>query len=156
MALAFDLKVFGSRELERQMRALPRIAQDRVMKTALRKAGNRAKNSVLLNLSGNVVQERTGRFVNAMERLPVRLVRRTDNALVYGWSLPSRAALGLPAGKGGYYPTALEYDARLGPKAPIRKGVNSIQDSATSRAVLDMAGGIEREWRRTARRARAA
>ncbi len=146
MALEFDLKVLGSRELENKLGALPMRAQNRVMKRVLRATVARLQNEVLLNLSGRVVDERTGRLVNAIEAQKPKVVRNNERGLVMGLRLPARGELGIDAKAKGYYPTALEYDVRLGPLMPIRKAVNAVAEDALDRMAGQIAEGIEKEW----------
>ena len=147
MPIQFDIKVLGSQELERKLGQLPKKAQNRVMKRVLRATGRRIHNEILLNFSGRVVDEKTGRTVAALEANRPRVVRNNDRGIVVGLRLPTRAQLGPEAVSAkGYHITALEYDVRLGPRMPIRKAVNAIQDDALDRMATEIAEGIEKEW----------
>lgn len=153
MADGFSFSVKGQVGLARMFNSLPEKVQERVIRPIFEKSVERMKNEVLLNLSGRVVRERTGRYVNAMERkrvnVSVNLQKGTVDATM---RTPARALLGIDPKAKGYYPFAVEYGAKKGPriwagKAPIRKGVNRVQQSELNRVTTELARGILREAR---------
>lgn len=146
-AQIFDIKITGAEAVARKLAGLPVKAQKGAMRRALRRTAERAQNETLLNLSGNVVQERTGAYVDAMAAQKVRVLRNNSKALAVGVRMPTRVEVGITEGE--YYPVILEYDVRLGPKAPIRKAVNRTEQSDGPRLARDLASAIEREWART-------
>lgn len=150
MANMFDIQLTGDKELARQLGRLTHKVQTKVIKQAFRKSLGRIKDRVLLNLSGAVVRERTGRYVNAMESQPIRTRIETDGTVVASIALPGRAALGIDAKDPYYYPTVVEYGVKRGKrrwdgKAPIRKAVNAVQEMELKRIGDDIGTGIAKE-----------
>ena len=145
----FELKLFGDKQLTKQLSRLPFALQQKVLRKAFRGALKRVKNEILINLSGRVVQEQTGRYVNAMERQNPRISFTKDGAVLAGTVMPTRASLGI-SDKGGYYPAVLEYGVKKGPRqfdafAPIRKAVNARQDAELRQIGDEIGAGIVRE-----------
>lgn len=149
-AVAFDIKLFGDKELARQLGRLPVVLQTKILKKSFRASLKRVKNKVLLNMSGGAVQERTGRMVNAFERINPRVALDKDGGIVASMKLPSRAQMGIPIEAKGYYPTALEYGVKRGKrpfaaKRMIRDAVNAVQAQELRRIGTEIGNGIARE-----------
>lgn len=149
-AVAFDIKLFGDKELARQLGRLPEVLQTKILKKSFRASLKRVKTKVLLNMSGGVVQERTGAMVNAFERINPRVALDKDGGIVASMKLPRRAQIDIPARAPGYYPTALEYGVKRGSrpfpaKRMIRGAVNAIQAQELRRIGTEIGNGIARE-----------
>lgn len=148
----FDLRVLGDKELSRKLSHLAAKGQRRVVGKALRNSGQRIKIRVLLALSGEILQERTGRLVNALEMQKLRSrTLRSQQIYIVGLPLPTRAALGIPADHKWYYPAALEYGSakrNIAAFAPFRRTVDTNRDAELNRIGDDIGAGIVREARR--------
>lgn len=145
----FELKLFGDKQLTKQLGRLPFALQQKILRKTFRDSLKRLKTEILINLSGREVQERTGRYVNAMERQNPRISFTKDGAVLAGMKMPTRPALGI-SDKGGYYPAALEYGVKRGPRqfdafAPIRKAANARQDAELRRIGDEIGAGIAKE-----------
>lgn len=148
-----DIQVLGVKELGQALaRFEPRI-QKKVVRRALRESGKRLKDKALVNWSGGVVTERTGRTVAAMEAERVKPVR-TRRGIRFEWAMPTKAALGIE--DDSYYPFAIEYGytrTKRAPvvvpaKAPIRRAVNSNMAREHAAMGKEIGKGIEREAKR--------
>ena len=142
-----DISVLGIKAAEDNLRQLEFAIQRRIVRGSMKRSTERLKNEVLLNLSGRVVRERTGAYVNAMEQQKVR-ARSSQRGIKVVVPLPTRASLGIPRypKDTGYYPTALEYgSSTMSAKAPIRKAVNANTEREFARLGDDIGQGIDRE-----------
>lgn len=152
MADMMKLTVLGDRELLMAFERLPQELRQKALRPELRKSAERVKAKVLLNMSGNVLQERTGALVKAFEAVPFRSkVAARTGSISFLWKWPTRAALGIPryAKDTGYYPTALEYGTPTVPaKAPIRKAVNANQDLELALIAAGVRKRLLRIWKR--------
>lgn len=163
MGAMFEMTMPGIREFEQALGQFAKKIQSNIMRTAIRRSGNRLKNATLLNMSGIIVGEDTGRTVTAMEARPVKTVIRRSGTIVALWPLPSRASLGIPryrSDTGYYLLIGLEYGTahRTTPLAPIRTSVNQRTSSEFRTIGRDLGKGIKREWaavRRAAAKQRA-
>lgn len=143
----FDISVLGIKGLDDGLRALEFAIQRRIVRKSMKESVDHLKTELLLNLSGRVVNERTGAYVNAMERQKIRS-RASHGTLIVTIPLPTRAALGIPRYKKdtGYYPAALEYGStKMAAKAPIRKAVNMNEEREFAFLAADIDKGIDRE-----------
>lgn len=143
----FELKLEGNQILLEQLGRLPEVIRKKVVRPVFRDSLKRVKNEILLNLSGRVVQEQTGRYVNAMERQNPRIAVTRDGAVLGGMQMPKRGELGIEPDAKGYYPAAVEYGVKKGPrpfeaKAPIRKAVNDMQEAEMRRIGDEIGAGI--------------
>lgn len=151
MAGMFDLKVFGDKELERAMARLPGELQGKVMRTSVRKSANRINNRILINASGGIVDEDTGRMVAAFEAKSARTKQTQDGDMIGFIKLPTRAELGIPRYEGDteYYVTIVEHGSPTQPPRPfIRNAVDDTADEETRRIGNDIGAGAERIWER--------
>lgn len=150
MPPTFELKLEGNQLLLKQLGRLPEVMRKKVVRPAFRRALKRVKNAILINLSGRVVQEQTGRYVNAMERQNPRISLTQDGAVIGGMQMPKRSALGIEPDAKGYYPAAVEYGVKKGPRqfdalSPIRDAVNDNQEAELKRLGDEIGAGILRE-----------
>ena len=150
MAAVFGIKLFGDKDLARALGRLADVTQKKIVKKAFRSSLKRVKTEVLLNMSGRIVQERTGAMVNAFERINPQVRTEKDGTLVVSMKLPTRADIGIEASAKGYYPTALEYGVKRGrhpfpAKRMIREAVNRVQEQELRRIGTAIGNGIARE-----------
>lgn len=116
----FDVRVTGENELKRKLNRLSEQMRNRIIGVALKAGARMIHTEMLLNLSGRIVQERTGSLVNAMEKQkPVLLRARNPDVRTVGIKMPERSALGIKdRGDGGgdsYPPAILEFGSRFMP-----------------------------------------
>ncbi|NIO43785.1 MAG: hypothetical protein GTO41_28685 [Burkholderiales bacterium] len=148
----FELKMLGDKDLSRKLSHLANKGQRKVVGKAMRNSGQRIKTKVLLALSGQILQERTGRLVNALEMQKLRSrTLRSKQMYIVGLPLPTRAALRIPVDHKWYYPAALEYGSakrNIPAFAPFRRTVDANRDAELSRIGEDIGTGIAREAKR--------
>ena len=168
-------EVTGFDELRKLLKDVGEDVAKRVTQSALRRVGERVRNILLINLSGRILKEQSGRLINAFERTKIRL--RKDRFGVYGGiTLPTRAELTIGAYKSstdhGYYPTALEYGtkkvrkqkSRLGvklnpprllgqlkPYRYMRRSIDDDRNSLMQSLVGETKKNLEKEWKRQAK-----
>lgn len=149
MPAMFDISVLGDKAVSRALDLLPEKSQFNVLRTATRRSNDRLRNDILLNLSGRDVEERTGRYVRAIESQKIRVVVEKKFAVISTLNLPSRASLGISPGDKWYYPAILEYGSpTMTAKSPIRRAVNQNQDREQGKLVRDISKGIKNQWKR--------
>jgi len=146
-----DIRMIGDKELERKFLALSsEKTQARILRLGMRKAAERIKNYTLINLSGRLVDEDTGRLVNAIEsEKPTQFKDRA--VFVAGVKLPEPSKLGIPKTEGtkkpGYYPAVLEYGSAkrgLAPRAPFRRAIDEHRAAELQRLGVDIGKAVER------------
>jgi hypothetical protein len=151
MALGFDISVVGDKELERRFARLSRTVQRKLILKTFMHTIRRLKNEVLINLSGRVVQERSGRYVTAMESQSIKKFT-SDFLVARSFDMPRRAKMGIVEAN-GYYPAYLEYGTQKMPAfAPIRKAVNKVERRELAFIADDLARQIARAFKKTKRR----
>jgi HK97 gp10 family phage protein len=156
MPAMFDMKLLGDKELQRGMAKLPGEVQNKVMRGAIRKSAARLQNEILLNASGRVVNEDTGRMVTAFEMQKPGTRKERDGTIVAFVKLPSREELGIPRSEGRdpakdteYYPTIVEYGQPDQPPQPfMRMAVDQNYEREIRLIGADLGSGIARRWRR--------
>ena len=160
-----DISIFGNKELERALAQFEPKVQKRVVRRVLRRSAERIKLAVMLNWSGRVVQEDTGKTVDAIEAKSIKFERGGRFGLRAVWYLPRRDELGIPEWPyEWYYPFAVEYGytrtarapVTVPPKPPIRRAVNDNMEREHARMERDLGKGIEREARKAFKKVRAA
>ena len=150
----FDLRSFGLRELDTAMQGLAHEVQTKVMRGTVRKSAARLQNDILLNASGRIVKEDTGRMVAAFEAERPGTRKQPDGTVVAFIKLPSRAALGIPRHEKDteYYPTIIEYGQPDQPPRPfMRAAVDQNYEREIRLIAVDLGTGIVRTWRRRRR-----
>lgn len=124
MARGFDIRLVGDKELQRAFKRLEVQMQRRIVRAGMRAAARKARDYVVANLSGRLVDVITGRTLAAFRRMRIRQRSRRGLVLL-GLELPSRAELGIDASAKHYYPAALEYGhGSVAPRSFVRKAVD--------------------------------
>ena len=119
MAIRFDMEETGTRRLRHKLKRLPKVLRNRIVGVALKAGARMVHTEMLLNLSGRIVQERTGNFVNAMEKQKPKIMRQShfSEVRVVAIELPDRPSLGIKqradGGGDSYPPGILEYGSRF-------------------------------------------
>lgn len=150
----FDMRSFGLQELDKAMQGLQHEVQIKVMRGATRKSAARLQNEILLNASGRIVNEDTGRMVAAFEAEKPGTRKQRDGTIVAFIKLPTREALGIPRYEGDteYYPTILEYGQPDQPPRPfMRMAVDANYNREIQRLAADLRNGVYQIWRRRQR-----
>ncbi len=109
---AINVHLVGDKQLRYMFARLPDVMQNKVARKAIRKAAHQMKKPVAV-----AAPKKTGRLSELIAKAKVRSRARTRKFIRYGWMMPTREELGIPAytpeKPGGYYPTAQEYGFRL-------------------------------------------
>lgn len=109
---AINIHLVGDKSLRHMFARLPDVMQNKVARKAIVKAAHRMKKPVAV-----AAPKRTGKLAELIAKAKVRSRARTRRLIRYGWMMPTREELGIPAytpeSPGGYYPTAQEYGFRL-------------------------------------------
>ena len=148
---AVDITLLGDKSLERMLAALPRVSQKKAVRPALRACAKRLKADLLANISGPIIEIRTGRYRSAMVAERVHALKRIRGLIGVAFDMPTRVALGISPEDKHYYPFALEYgDSRRGlpPKAPIRRTVDEHKDVELRRIGTAVGKDIEKQARK--------
>ena len=147
----FDLRSFGLQELDTAMQGLSHEVQTKVMRGANRKSAARLQNDILLNASGRIINEDTGRLVAAFEAERPGTRKERDGTIIAFVKLPPRAAAGIPRHEKDteYYLTIVEYG---GPDQPPRPYMRAAVDQNYKREIrligVDLGKGAGRALRR--------
>lgn len=143
------LRVLGLKETQLAFVRLPNTVQFKIARTMTARSAKRVQPFVLLALSGDIVNEKTGTLVNAIERQKAPVRRSRGGSAIAGFTLPTRAELGIPrypADK-AYYPAVLEYG---GPGhqvfAPWRKTADKRATFEHAAMATEVATRVPREF----------
>ncbi len=140
-----EFKVAGLAELIVGFQILPAKFQRRVISKATRASTKRLKANLIENLSGKVVQPRTGRWLASVKATPVlkRKFRRGRGLTGDGFGMPQRSEIGVEPEAEGYYPAAVEYGTpTMEAKAPIRRAVNDAEAFEERTIIDEMRRGV--------------
>ena len=124
---------------------LPAAFQRKVINKATRASTKRLQVNLIKNLSGKVVEPRTGRWLESVRSTPVlsRKFRRGRGLTGHGFGMPLRSEIGVDPEAKGYYPGAVEYGSpTMEAKAPIRRAVNDAQASEERTIIDEMRRGV--------------
>lgn len=119
-----DISILGDKELSKKLRRLAGKEQRRIVRLAMRESAKRVKARVIANISGKVLDVRTGALLKAFKEAPIQNERSRVNIRL-GIVFPTREALGLDR-KEPYYPVILEVGYPGFPKRPyLRPAVDN-------------------------------
>ena len=158
MAAMFDMKMVGDKALRLAMTKLPGEVQNKVMRGEVRKSTQRLHTEVLLNLSGRVLGEDTGRLVSAYEAQKVKTKKTPGGSVVGFFKIPTQPQLGMPRpGRKedkDHYGMIQEFGQPDQPPRPfMRKAVNDNEDREHKRMGDGLGKGVTRAWKRLNRTA---
>lgn len=144
----FDLRLIGDKDAQRTFRGLARELQVKVLRKSSRASAKRLQTEVLLNVSGRIVNERTGNLANAIEAENPRVIKSGEHVSVVGVRLPPRSAIGVTSPT-GYYPAILEYGystakRRMAAKAIYRRAVDDHADREFRLIARDLRTGVDK------------
>ena len=111
--MAVDIRVFGDKDLQKQLKKLPDRLQNRILKQAIKKGAK-----ITLQRTKTIVPKETGRL---SESLKVKPIKRSRVKIGYQVLTGTREELGIPAGKKGYYPMAIETGTKNRPAKPYMR-----------------------------------
>lgn len=153
MPAMFDMKMVGGKSIERAMVKLPGEVQTKVMRGEVRKSGNRLHTEVLLNLSGRVLDEESGRLVAAYEAQKVKTKVIPNVAVLAFFKIPTQPQLGMPRpGRKedkDHYGMIQEFGQPDQPPRPfMRKAVNDNEEREHKRIGNGLGKGVTRAWKR--------
>lgn len=115
----------GDRETEKMFRRMDADLQKKIFRKAARKSAQRLLTKILLNMSGKVIDEITGTFVNAFEGVKPSVLPKKPGYIGIGIKWPTREALGIDAKDKNYFPYAVEYGHPGAPPRPFfRNAIN--------------------------------
>ncbi|MGH6867175.1 MAG: hypothetical protein ACREDO_13670 [Methyloceanibacter sp.] len=148
MARRIDISVLGDEALSKRLTALPFKVQRKLVSKSLRAAAKRAKQRIIHNLSGGIVQVRTGTLLRAFERAPIRVQSSSPRRrLRIGPEFPRREALGIRPDDKYYYPAAVEYGhGRVRARPFLREAVDKHETAEIARIASDIGRLIESEF----------
>lgn len=146
----YGMELSGFAEFSRAIRSVPIRLRERILPPILEPSINRVHARVLLNMSGAVVQERTGVTVGAFESTKPKVRVENNGDVTASFKLPTRGKLGITPDDPYYYPFATEYGFSVGrthvaAKMPIRKAANDMAEGELriiSRQIADALGRI--------------
>ena len=144
----FDLRLVGDKEAQRTFKGLARELQVKVLRKSAKESAKRLQTEVLLNVSGRIVNERTGKLANAIEAEKPRVIKSGEHTSVVGVRLPPREAVGVTSPK-GYYPAILEYGystakRQMPAKAIYRRAVDDHAEREFRLIARDLRTGVDR------------
>jgi len=150
MAGFIDISMIGDVELEKKLAALgDRATQLKAVRPSLRASAKRLKAEVVANLSGRVVQPKTGRLLAATQAQKVRALPRSRMVISVGFDFPTRIEMGIDADSKWFYPAHVEYGhPRAAPRPFIRSAVDRNRDSEYAAIGKQIGKTIERIARR--------
>ncbi len=140
-----EFQVRGAERLIAGFDLLPAEFQRKVVRKTTRGSAKRLKQRVVENLSGKVVQPRTGRWLAAAKAVSVRSrnFRRGTGLSGHGFATPTRAEIGVDPEAKGYYPFAVEFGSPHMPaKAPIRRAVNDVETFEHATMLTELRKGV--------------
>ena len=157
MTALFDMTMLADKSIRRAMARLPGEVQKKVMRREVRRSGLRLHTELLLNLSGRVLDEDTGRMIAAFEGQTVRTKLQSDGTVVASIKIPTQPEMGMPRpGRTedvDHPATIQEYGQPGQPPRPfMRKAVDDNADREHERIAVGLGNGVTREWERLTRR----
>lgn len=148
MPKSIDISVLGDEALSKRLTALSFKVQRKLVSKVLRSAAKRAKQRIVHNLSGGIVQVQTGALLRAFERAPIRVQSSSPRKRIrIGPEFPRREALGIATDDRFYYPAALEYGhGRVRARPFLRESVDKHKTAEVARIAGEIGTLIEREF----------
>jgi len=147
-----QISMLGDKALQKQLDQMEEKVAWKVVRSAMRKRGNRVYKKMLENISGNPIRVRTGALLNAMRGLKVTAGKRRKHWMQQYIPLPTRASLGIKEyvksekSTHGYYPSALEYGWEgVPPKRWVRGAADHNKTAENALMAREIGKGIERE-----------